>query len=76
MFLFPEVSRIYDAMPIRYQQSGVSVGNAVASYFLEERKVASVPGSVYGSQGDCHVRLVLCSSSEVFHLALSRLQPR
>lgn len=74
MFLFPDVSRIYEWIPSKYRRVGLAIGNAVADYLLEERRVASVPGSVYGSQGDCHIRFVLCTSTEAFEIAMDRLR--
>ena len=49
------------------------IGNAVARYLLEEKKVAVVPGSVYGPQGDAHIRIVLCTAEETFLRGLERL---
>lgn len=73
MFLFPEVSGVYQQMPEKYRQPGQHIGNAVASYLLEERGVAVVPGSVYGPQGNNHIRLVLCTPDDVFKLAMKRM---
>lgn len=72
MFLFPDVSGLYKSMPANYRSDGVPLGDAVASYLLEERKVAVVPGSVYGNEGDNHIRLVLCTPDEVFEKAMAR----
>lgn len=72
MFLFPRVARLYHAMPAAFR-SGASIGDAVAKYLLEERKVAVVPGSVYGRQGDEHIRMVLCTPRETLDRALDRL---
>lgn len=72
MFLFPNVERLYNAIPMRYRSAGLPVGDAVAAYLFEERKVAVVPGSVYGTEGDNHIRLVLCSPEEVFEQAVAR----
>ncbi|AWK90130.1 pyridoxal phosphate-dependent aminotransferase (plasmid) [Azospirillum thermophilum] len=73
MFLFPDVSGLHRAMPAHYRASGEAMGDAVARYLLEERKVAVVPGSVYGRQGDSHVRLVLCTQEDVFDAAMRRM---
>ncbi|WP_300632045.1 phosphonopyruvate decarboxylase [Pseudomonas sp.] len=73
MFLFPEVSGVYQQMPEKYRQPGQPVGDAVANYLLEERGVAVVPGSVYGPQGNSHIRLVLCMPDDVFNLAMERM---
>lgn len=73
MFLFPDVSLLYRRIPENYRQAGRPAGDAVAQYLLEERGVAVVPGSVYGPQGDNHVRLVLCTPNDVFENALKRM---
>lgn len=74
MFLFPDVNALYQNMPAGYRVAGLPVGDAVARYLLEVRKVAVVPGSVYGSEGDSHVRLVLCTPDQVFEQALERMR--
>jgi len=74
MFLFPEVSQLYEKIPSAYRAAGVSVSDAVARYLLEERKVAVVPGSVYGSEGNSHIRLVLCTPDEEYQRALTRMR--
>lgn len=74
MFLFPNVRALYDKMPEAYRSKGVVVGDAVAQYLMKEKKVAVVPGSVYGSESSEHVRLVLCTTDKEFDLALDRLQ--
>jgi aspartate/methionine/tyrosine aminotransferase len=74
MFLFPDVWGLYQKLPIGYRAAGVPAGDAVARYLFEERKVAVVPGSVYGKQGDNHVRLVLCTEDAVFDHAIRRMQ--
>lgn len=70
MFLFPNVNRLYHGIPPAYRLAGTPVGDAVAHYLLNECKVAVVPGSVYGKEGDNHIRLVLCTSAEVFERAM------
>jgi phosphonopyruvate decarboxylase len=76
MFLFPNVSGVYDRMPSRYKSAHLPVGDAVANYLIDERKVAVVPGSVYGREGDEHVRIVLCGSDEKLDIALERMTAR
>lgn len=73
MFLFPDVSLFYHQLPEQYRQPGLPVSDVVAQYLLEERGVAVVPGSVYGPQGDNHIRLVLCTPHDVFENALKRM---
>lgn len=74
MFLFPDVGLLHAKLPERYKGSGEPVGDAVARYLLEEKKVAVVPGSVYGHQGDNHIRMVLCTAAPTLELAFERLK--
>lgn len=76
MFLFPDVSGVYQNLPLSYRSTGLPIGDVVAHYLLEERKVAVVPGSVYGAQGDNHVRMVLCTDDEIFKQAIQRMRSR
>ncbi len=73
MFLFPDVSLLHARLPAEYRQPGVPAGDAVARYLLEKRGVAVVPGSVYGPEGNNHIRLVLCTPDDVFETALARM---
>ncbi|MDE1462457.1 pyridoxal phosphate-dependent aminotransferase [Spartinivicinus sp. A2-2] len=73
MFLFPEVSGLYQRLPTSFQSQANTSGEAVANYLLQECKVAAVPGAVYGSQGDNHIRLVLCTPEDVFQQAMQRM---
>jgi aspartate/methionine/tyrosine aminotransferase len=70
MFLFPDVSGLYQNIPAEYRTAGVTIGDATTRYLLDERNIAVVPGSVYGKEGDNHIRLVLCTSDEVFEQAM------
>ena len=74
MFLFPNVKGLYNKMPAHYKKPNQYVGSAVAEYLLKEKKVAVVPGSVYGLQSAEHIRLVLCTSNQDFELAINRLK--
>lgn len=73
MFLFPDVSALHHRLPDPFRDAGMSVGTSVASYLIEERQVAAVPGEVYGPFVDQHVRLVLCSDEKTFQLAVERM---
>lgn len=73
MFLFPDVTALYEGLPEGYRTAGAPPGDAVAQYLLEQRKVAVVPGSIYGQEGKNHIRLVLCTRSDHFDKALARL---
>ncbi|WP_232433393.1 pyridoxal phosphate-dependent aminotransferase [Burkholderia ubonensis] len=73
MFLFPDVSGYAARIPRTFRRDAEATGDTVARFLLEERKVAVVPGSVYGKQGDNHVRLVLCTPQDVFKAAIERM---
>ena len=73
MFLFPRVDELYKRLPSVYKQEALSVGNAVANYLLEEKKIAVVPGSVYGKASSNHIRIAICRSDEELDLAIKRL---
>lgn len=73
MFLFPNVENLYKTIPSEFRKNTLTVGEAVANYLLEFKKVAVVPGIVYGTNSANHIRLVLCSSDEVFENALNQL---
>jgi len=57
LFLFPEISELYAAMPDKYKDSA-SKGECVARYLLQEHKIAVVPGMVYGKAGNDYIRVV------------------
>ncbi len=49
-------------------------GALVADYLLSEKKVVSIPGHVYGpTSADC-IRLILCSSDDVFGKGVKALE--
>ncbi|HAU8295990.1 TPA: aminotransferase class I/II-fold pyridoxal phosphate-dependent enzyme [Vibrio vulnificus] len=73
MFLFPEVSGLYERIPQKYKDEFDSKGEAVANYLLLEKGVATVPGKVYGEDSANYVRLVLCTPRDEFDLAMERL---
>ncbi|WMY75960.1 pyridoxal phosphate-dependent aminotransferase [Buttiauxella selenatireducens] len=73
MFLFPDVSCLYSRLPIKWQDNSRTVGECVAEYLLHEKGVAVVPGHVYGENSTNHIRMVLCTTEDVFEQALHRL---
>ena len=73
MFLFPDVSGVHDRMPEKYKDINLTVGEAVARYFLEEKCVSVVPGYVYGENSKDCVRLVLCVDDAQFLTAVERI---
>ena len=73
MFLFPNVRHFHSMMPPEYRSMDVSVGEAVARYLLDKERVATIPGAIYGSQGQENLRLILCPPAATFANALKRL---
>ncbi|MDE9437861.1 pyridoxal phosphate-dependent aminotransferase [Xenorhabdus bovienii] len=73
MFLFPDVSGLYAQLPTKWKDDNRTVGECVAEYLLHEKRVAVVPGHVYGENSINHIRMVLCTTDDVFDQALHRL---
>ncbi len=74
MFAFPNVAALAEKMPASYFGRHSHRGDAVTDFLLNERKVAVVPGSTYGSQGNDCIRLVLCSDEQTLEAATNRLK--
>jgi phosphonopyruvate decarboxylase/aminotransferase len=75
MFLFPDVGELYAQLPPAYHDSARTPGAAVADYLLRERRVATVPGALYGAASTQHIRLSNCGTDATFEAALERLSP-
>ncbi|AGE24461.1 aminotransferase, class I and II [Pseudomonas poae RE*1-1-14] len=73
MFLFPDVSELYRALPAQWRGFSSDAGSAVAEYLLEVRHIATVPGIIYGTESRHYLRLTNCASEQVFHQAIARL---
>ncbi|MGL5384442.1 MAG: pyridoxal phosphate-dependent aminotransferase [Serratia sp. (in: enterobacteria)] len=73
MFLFPDVSELYSALPDYWRDLSPDAGSAVAEYLLVEQQIATVPGIVYGAESRQYLRLTNCANEQVFHLAMARL---
>ena len=73
MFAFPDVTSLANTIPRSYRERHQHTGDAVADFLLEEQKVAVVPGSTYGSQGNDCIRLVLCGAEATVHASIGRL---
>jgi aspartate/methionine/tyrosine aminotransferase len=74
MFAFPNVAGLSDRIPQHYLERHRSRGDAVAEFLLEQQKVAVVPGSIYGLQGNDFIRLVLCCGEATLEDAMNRLK--
>ena len=74
MFAFPEVSSLGSRAHSTGQYAEQGAGALVADYLLSEKKVVSIPGHVYGpTSADC-IRLILCSSDDVFEKGVMALE--
>lgn len=71
MFAFPDTSGLAASLPSSVKGEGA--GAVVSDHLLSEQKIVSMPGHVYGpSSSDC-IRLILCSSEEVFEKGVAAL---
>jgi phosphonopyruvate decarboxylase len=71
--LFPNVALLYDQLPKKYKVNYLSKGAAVAQYFLDEKNVAVTPGSIYGSEGNDHIKIVVCGNRDELYSAIDRI---
>jgi phosphonopyruvate decarboxylase len=74
MFAFPNVTALASMIPQAYLERRRHRGDSVAEFLLEQQKVAVVPGSIYGSQGNDCIRLVLCCGETTLENATNRLK--
>lgn len=75
MFAFPSAVRLAGEWLDGAAETRANGAGAVASdYLLSEKKIVSMPGHVYGpSSADC-IRLILCSSEDVFKKGVQALR--
>jgi aspartate/methionine/tyrosine aminotransferase len=73
MFAFPNIEGMARMIPRRYLEQHRHRGDAVAEFLIEQQKVAVVPGSIYGSQGNDSIRLVLSCGDATLQTAVARL---
>ncbi len=71
MFAFPQVAALANSLPASARAA--SAGEDVATFLLQQARVATVPGAVYGQQGQDHLRMVLSAPPAAFDAALQRL---
>lgn len=71
LFLFPEVSGLYDSLPDPYKRLQTK-GESVAEFLLNECRIAVVPGIVYGSTGADHIRIVASVEERIAKEAAKR----
>jgi len=69
LFVFPRVRKL----AARLGLGGDDAGAAVAKWLLDELKIASVPGGVYGDTCRDYVRFVVCVEPERLRTAVERL---
>ena len=73
MFAFPNVAGLAEFIPPAYLERHGNRGDAVAEFLLDQQKVAVVPGSTYGLQGNDCIRLVLCGGEPMLQDAINRM---
>jgi aminotransferase len=71
MFVFPSVAQLAARLGL---PGGAPAGDAVAAWLLSDARVAVVPGSVYGAEGNQSIRLVLCGREGDVEEALLRIE--
>jgi len=74
MFAFPNVARLAQLVTDSRYTNNRPGGDVVAEFLLREHKIAVVPGSTYGSQGNECLRLVLCTGDRDVHEGIQRLK--
>jgi aspartate/methionine/tyrosine aminotransferase len=58
----------------KYQDKTVTKGAAVANYLFCEKSVCVAPASIYGSQLNDFVKVVICNTEKNFQDGIRRLQ--
>lgn len=75
MFAFPNVSGLVHKVPPETNDATKSkAGELAADYLLDQKKIVTIPGHVYGPGSAENIRLILCSSDEVFDQGLEALK--
>jgi aspartate/methionine/tyrosine aminotransferase len=74
MFAFPNVAQLAVLVTNSKEEGNRSSGEIVAEYLLRQHKIAVIPGSTYGSQGNDCIRFVLCTGETCFREGLNRLK--
>jgi aspartate/methionine/tyrosine aminotransferase len=71
MFLFPRVSKL--AHLISGNNTRQNDGDVVSTWLLDQIKIATVPGGVYGTESKDFVRIVCCVESHLLDAATTRI---
>lgn len=66
MFAMPDVSGFAARVPDIYKQNNNGTGAATAQYLMEERKLATIPGFVYGPSCAQSLRMITCCDDATF----------
>ncbi|WP_262695953.1 pyridoxal phosphate-dependent aminotransferase [Kordiimonas aquimaris] len=66
MFAFPNVASFGEQLAPKYRLHADGIGAAVAQYLMEECKLATIPGFVYGPSCAQSVRMITCATDETF----------
>lgn len=72
MYLFPNISKIYNKIPIEFKTSSIS--ESVAKFILHKCKIAVVPGIAFGRNGEGHIRISVAAEEQELLEAIGRLK--
>jgi aspartate/methionine/tyrosine aminotransferase len=72
MFLFPRVSKLADLISDNHS-SNIAKGEVVSTWLLNNVKVATIPGSVYGRESRDFIRIVGCVDPNMLDTAMKRI---
>ena len=53
---------------------GFKDGISFTDYLLDRYRIFVPPGSIFGSEGDAHIRFSLCSPKEVWEEVIKRIK--
>lgn len=71
MFAFPGVQGLSEKTAVSSGDATMGgAGAAAAGFLLENKKIVSIPGYVYGDTSAESIRLILCSSDQIFERGL------
>ncbi|WP_417460397.1 pyridoxal phosphate-dependent aminotransferase [Kordiimonas sp.] len=70
MFAFPNVANFAKKIPDHFAEEGKGSGHKVSNYLMDEHRLATIPGGVYGPESKDHVRMILCCEQSTFDRAL------
>lgn len=70
MFAFPNVKNFANKLPDHFAEDDKGAGHKVSNYLMDEHRLATIPGGVYGPESKDHLRMILCCEQSTFDRAL------